>query len=159
MYDTQHGASYRSNSVRVLGSLLVGTLPSSVKSMEQLASVLSTNCEPVTCAPESLRRWLVGGMWAMPTETLSSLMPFVFITCRANNSLTITFPADWTHTKILTCFHMHTSLSTGFVGFRLGTSGGLLWTRWWTFGPHNRGRVYWPAERLQASQNYSVLWV
>jgi hypothetical protein len=28
---------------------------------------------------------------------------------------------------------------TGFSWLRIGSSGGLLWTRWWTFGFHKKG--------------------
>jgi hypothetical protein len=31
---------------------------------------------------------------------------------------------------------------TGFVWLRIGSSGGLLWTRWWTFGFHKKAGCY-----------------
>jgi hypothetical protein len=36
------------------------------------------------------------------------------------------------------------------VWFRIGTSVGLLWTRWLTFRFHKRSRIYWLTERLLA---------
>jgi hypothetical protein len=41
---------------------------------------------------------------------------------------------------------------TGFICFRIGTSGRLLWRRQWTFGFHKRLRTSWLAEWLLASQ-------
>jgi hypothetical protein len=38
------------------------------------------------------------------------------------------------------------------IWLRIGTSGGLLWTRWWTFRFHKMPRNSWVAERLAASQ-------
>jgi len=44
------------------------------------------------------------------------------------------------------------SLWTGCIWLRIGISGRLLWTRWWTFGLHTRRGISWLAERLLASQ-------
>jgi hypothetical protein len=41
---------------------------------------------------------------------------------------------------------------TGSIWLRIGTSGGLLWTRWWTFGFHKMVGSYWVAAQLAASQ-------
>jgi hypothetical protein len=30
---------------------------------------------------------------------------------------------------------------TGFSWLRIGSSGGLLWVRWWTFGFHKKGYI------------------
>jgi hypothetical protein len=43
-------------------------------------------------------------------------------------------------------------LWTGFNWLRTGTSGGLMWTRQWTFGFHKRRGISWVAEWLLASQ-------
>jgi hypothetical protein len=40
----------------------------------------------------------------------------------------------------------------GLIGIRIGTSGGLLWTRQWTFGLHKMLGNSWVAEQLVASQ-------
>jgi hypothetical protein len=40
----------------------------------------------------------------------------------------------------------------GFIWLRIGTSVGLLWTRWWTFGFRKRQRTSWVAEGLSASE-------
>jgi len=39
-------------------------------------------------------------------------------------------------------------LGLDYCGSALGNSGGLLWTRWWTVGLHNRRRISWSAEQL-----------
>jgi hypothetical protein len=31
---------------------------------------------------------------------------------------------------------------TGFSWFRIGSGGGLLWTRWWTFGFHRKAGCF-----------------
>jgi hypothetical protein len=31
---------------------------------------------------------------------------------------------------------------TGFSWLRIGSSGGLLWTRWWTFGFHKKAGYF-----------------
>jgi len=36
----------------------------------------------------------------------------------------------------------------GSIWLRIGTSGGILWTRSWTFGFHKRPEVSWLAEWL-----------
>jgi len=41
---------------------------------------------------------------------------------------------------------------TGFNWLRIWTSGGLLWTRWYTFAFHRRRLMSWPDERLSSSQ-------
>jgi hypothetical protein len=41
---------------------------------------------------------------------------------------------------------------TGFIWLRIGTIGGLLWTRWWTFGFHKMLGSSWVAAKLAASQ-------
>ena len=41
---------------------------------------------------------------------------------------------------------------TGSILLRIGTGGGLLWRRWWTFGFHKMRRISWVAEDLLASQ-------
>jgi hypothetical protein len=41
---------------------------------------------------------------------------------------------------------------TGSIWLRIGTSGGLLWTRWWTFGFHRMLGSSWVAAQLAASQ-------
>jgi hypothetical protein len=46
---------------------------------------------------------------------------------------------------------------TGFIWLRIGSSGGLLWTRQWTFGFHKWRRIYWLAEQLFLLNN-SVQW-
>jgi hypothetical protein len=40
----------------------------------------------------------------------------------------------------------------GLIWLRIGTSGGLLWTRWWTFEFHKMLRISWMAAQLAASQ-------
>jgi hypothetical protein len=35
----------------------------------------------------------------------------------------------------------------GLIWLRVGTSGGVLWTRWWTFGFHKMRGISWLAER------------
>jgi hypothetical protein len=40
----------------------------------------------------------------------------------------------------------------GLIWLRIGTSGGLLWTRWWTFGFHKLVGSFWVAAQLAASQ-------
>jgi hypothetical protein len=42
-------------------------------------------------------------------------------------------------------------VSTGFIWLRPGTSGGLLWTRYWTFGFHKMLGSSWVAAQLAAS--------
>jgi len=39
-------------------------------------------------------------------------------------------------------------VQNGFIWLRTGASGGLLWTRWWTFGFRKRRGISWPTERL-----------
>jgi hypothetical protein len=34
----------------------------------------------------------------------------------------------------------------GFIWLRIGACGGLLWTRWWTFGFHKIRGISWLAE-------------
>jgi hypothetical protein len=34
---------------------------------------------------------------------------------------------------------------TGLIWLRIGTGGGLLWIRWWTFGSHKMRGVSWVA--------------
>jgi hypothetical protein len=41
---------------------------------------------------------------------------------------------------------------TASIWLRIGTSGGLLWTRWWTFGFHKMLGNSWVAAQLVASQ-------
>jgi hypothetical protein len=41
---------------------------------------------------------------------------------------------------------------TGFGLLRIGSSGGLLWTRWWTFGFHKKERYFWQAKWQSAFQ-------
>jgi hypothetical protein len=41
---------------------------------------------------------------------------------------------------------------TGSIWHRIGTSGGPLWTRWWTFGFHKMLGSSWVAAQLAASQ-------
>jgi hypothetical protein len=38
------------------------------------------------------------------------------------------------------------------IWLRIGTSGGLLWTRYWTFGSHKMLGIFWVAAQLAASQ-------
>jgi hypothetical protein len=40
----------------------------------------------------------------------------------------------------------------GLILLKIGTSGGLLWTRWWTFGFHKMLGSSWVAAQLAASQ-------
>jgi hypothetical protein len=40
----------------------------------------------------------------------------------------------------------------GMIWLRIGTSGGLLWTRQWTFEFHKMLRSSWVAAQLAASQ-------
>jgi hypothetical protein len=40
----------------------------------------------------------------------------------------------------------------GWIWLRIGTSGGLLWTRYWTFGFHKMLGSSWGAAQLTASQ-------
>jgi hypothetical protein len=35
----------------------------------------------------------------------------------------------------------------GFIWLKIGTGGGLLWTRWWTFGFHKMWGIPWLAVR------------
>jgi hypothetical protein len=39
---------------------------------------------------------------------------------------------------------------TGFSRFRIGSSGGLLWTWWWTFRFHKESRIFF--DKLSGSQ-------
>jgi hypothetical protein len=50
---------------------------------------------------------------------------------------------------------------TGFGWLRIGPSGELLWTRWWTFGFHKESRIFWQAEWLSSFQIISctIEWV
>jgi hypothetical protein len=41
---------------------------------------------------------------------------------------------------------------TGFIWLRIGTSGGLLWTRWWIFVFHKMMGSLWVTVQLAASQ-------
>jgi hypothetical protein len=41
---------------------------------------------------------------------------------------------------------------TGSFWLRIGTGGGLLWIRWWTFGFHKMREIPWLNEDLLASQ-------
>jgi hypothetical protein len=41
---------------------------------------------------------------------------------------------------------------TGSIWLRIGTSGGLLWTRWWTSGFLKMLGISWVATQLAASQ-------
>jgi hypothetical protein len=43
---------------------------------------------------------------------------------------------------------------TGFIWLRIRTSGGLLWTRSWTFGYRKRREISWRAEWLLACQGW-----
>jgi hypothetical protein len=43
---------------------------------------------------------------------------------------------------------------TGSIWLRIGTGGGLLWIRWWTFGFHKVWGISWLAENLLASQEW-----
>jgi hypothetical protein len=43
----------------------------------------------------------------------------------------------------------------GLIWLRIGTSGGLLWTRYWTFGFHKMLGSYWGAAQLAAPQGLS----
>jgi hypothetical protein len=56
---------------------------------------------------------------------------------------------------------------TGFIWLRIGTSGGILWTRWWKFGLHKRRGISWLAKWLLVSLeglcsmelvSYLVIW-
>jgi hypothetical protein len=49
---------------------------------------------------------------------------------------------------------------TGFSWLRIASSGGLVWTRWWTFGFHKKG-YFWQAEWQSAFQIISgtMKWV
>jgi hypothetical protein len=49
----------------------------------------------------------------------------------------------------------------GSIWLRIGTSGGLLWTRWWTFGLHKTQGSSWVAAQLTTSQGLSSMteWV
>jgi hypothetical protein len=38
------------------------------------------------------------------------------------------------------------------ISLRIGTGGGLLWVRWWTFGFHKMRGISWLADNLLASQ-------
>jgi hypothetical protein len=42
---------------------------------------------------------------------------------------------------------------TGSIWLRIGTSGGLLWKRWWTFGFHKMLGSSWVAAQLAVSQD------
>jgi hypothetical protein len=41
---------------------------------------------------------------------------------------------------------------TGLVWLRIGTSGGFLWTQWWTFGFHKIQGISWADAQLATSQ-------
>jgi hypothetical protein len=41
---------------------------------------------------------------------------------------------------------------TGLIWLRIGTGGGLLCIRWWTFGFHQMRGISWVAEDILASQ-------
>jgi hypothetical protein len=41
---------------------------------------------------------------------------------------------------------------TGLIWLKIGTGGGLLWMRLWTFGFHKMREISWLAENLLASQ-------
>jgi hypothetical protein len=41
---------------------------------------------------------------------------------------------------------------TGSIWLRIGTGGGLLWRRWWTFGFHKMRGISWVAEDVLGSQ-------
>jgi hypothetical protein len=41
-------------------------------------------------------------------------------------------------------------LWTLFIWLRIGTGGGILWTRKWTFGFHKRRGISWSAERTSS---------
>jgi hypothetical protein len=44
------------------------------------------------------------------------------------------------------------TMCTGCIWFRIGISGGVLWTLWRNFGFHRRQRISWLAKWLWASQ-------
>jgi hypothetical protein len=48
--------------------------------------------------------------------------------------------------------------SIGFVWLRIECNDGLLWTRSWSFGFHERFGIPWSAEQLSASQKDSGAW-
>jgi hypothetical protein len=50
---------------------------------------------------------------------------------------------------------------TGLSWFRIGTGGGYLWLREWTFGFHKMRGIFWLAENRLASQEglCSMEWV
>jgi len=49
-------------------------------------------------------------------------------------------------------------LWTRCIWFSIGASSGLLWIRQWTFGFRKKRAIYWPAERLSASQELIELY-
>jgi hypothetical protein len=55
---------------------------------------------------------------------------------------------------ILKCYlkKQDVSVWSRFNWLRIEISGGLLWTRYWTFGFHKRSTISWSAERLLCPQ-------
>jgi hypothetical protein len=47
---------------------------------------------------------------------------------------------------------------TGFGWLRIGTSGGLLWTQYWTFGSQKRQGISWLAEWLSDLKKDAAPW-
>jgi hypothetical protein len=45
---------------------------------------------------------------------------------------------------------------TGCIWLRIGTSGGLLWTRWWAFGFHKMRIISWLAEWRIVLHRYTI---
>jgi hypothetical protein len=46
---------------------------------------------------------------------------------------------------------------TGFIWLKIGASGGLLWTRWWTLEFHKMREIFWLAKELSDSQHWRRL--
>ena len=49
-------------------------------------------------------------------------------------------------------FYMLDGARTWLIWLSIGTGGGLLWMRWWTFGFHKMWGIFWLVEDLLASQ-------
>jgi hypothetical protein len=48
---------------------------------------------------------------------------------------------------------------TGFGWLRIGSSGGVLWTWWWTFGFHKENKLFDKLSDYRHFKDYPVPWI
>jgi hypothetical protein len=46
---------------------------------------------------------------------------------------------------------------TGSIWLRIGDRGGLLWTRWWTFGFHEMNGIHWLTKKIWVSERLHIM--